>query len=198
MNVIPEIVRLAEGCRTVAVKYQRPGDPAAVEYLVEPYAFHRGHAGPVLHAWQLDPARDGPDGWRDLRLDRIKLASDGGRSFEPRIPVTIGRDGPQQPVGGGGRAFTGFGDRPIAAMGDAEDYFRQIESAMLDGKITDEELALAEALGERVEVHQRRAAHARVLVSVLHEVLQDGRISHREELYLRNVRTFLERLGWAP
>ena len=34
--------------------------------------------------------------------------------------------------------------------------------------------------------------------SVLHEVLQDGRISHREELYIKNVRAFLERLGWAP
>lgn len=196
MNVIPEIVRLAEEGRAVRVGYQRPGEPAAAEYLVEPYGFHRSHAGPVLHAWQLEPARDGPDGWRDFRLDRITSVSDGGRSFEPRIPVTAGHDAPQP--AGGGRSFTGFGDRPIAAMGDTEDYFRQIESAMLDGNITDAEMALAEGLGERVEIHQRKAAHARVLVSVLQEILQDGRISHREELYLRNVRTFLERLGWAP
>jgi hypothetical protein len=29
-------------------------------------------------------------------------------------------------------------------------------------------------------------------------VLQDSRISHREELYLQRVREFLEQLGWAP
>jgi len=83
-------------------------------------------------------------------------------------------------------------------MGDAEDYFQQIETAMLDGKVTDEEMQLARSLGDRVEIHQRKAAHARVFASVLHEVLQDGRISHREELYLQNVRAFLEKLGWAP
>jgi hypothetical protein len=83
-------------------------------------------------------------------------------------------------------------------MGDAEDYFRQIETAMLDGKITEEEMALAQSLRDRVEIHERKAAHARVFASVLHEVLQDGRISHREELYLANVRAFLDRLGWAP
>ena len=98
----------------------------------------------------------------------------------------------------GGPGFKGFGDRPIAGMGDAENYFRQIEEAMLDGRVTPEEMSLAEALRDRVEIHERKAVHARVFASVLHEVLQDGRISHREELYLQNVRAFLDRLGWAP
>ncbi len=69
---------------------------------------------------------------------------------------------------------------------------------MLDGKVTPEELSLAESLRDRVEPHERKAAHARVFANVLHEVLQDSRISHREELYLQNVRAFLDRLGWAP
>ena len=199
MELVPEIVRLAEAGRVVRIGYRRPGEAAATDYLVEPYRFHRGHGGPVLHAWQLDPAPQGrADGWRDFRIDRITAASDGQRSFQPRVPVTVGRDVPSAGPATGGPDFKGFGERPIARMGDAEDYFRHIETAMLDGKVTAEEMTLAEGLRDRVEVSERKAAHARVFASVLHEVIQDGRISHREELYLRNVRAFLEKLGWAP
>jgi hypothetical protein len=199
MDAVHEVVRLAEAGRVVRLSYRRPGEGAAGEYLVEPYRFHRGPDGPVLHAWQLEPPRQGRTGaWRDFRLDRITAAADAGRSFQPRIPVTVARDLPSPGPATGGPDFKGFGERPIAAMGDAEDYFRQLEEAMLDGRVTEEEMALAEGLRDRVEIQERKAAHARVFASVLHEVLQDGRISHREELYLRNVRAFLDRLGWAP
>jgi hypothetical protein len=199
MDAVYEVARLAEAGRVVRLTYRRPGEGGAGDYLVEPYGLHRGASGPVLHAWQLEPAPQGrTDGWRDFRLDRITAVSDGGRTFEPRAPVTAARDLPSPGPATGGPDFKGFGDRPIAAMGDAEDYFRQLEEAMLDGRVTEEEMALAEALRDRVDVHERKAAHARVFASVLHEVLQDGRISHREELYLRNVRAFLDRLGWAP
>ena len=199
MDVLREIVSLAEAGRVVRLSYRRPGDGSAGEYIVEPYQFRRAAGGPALHAWQLEPAPEGrSDGWRDFRLDRIAAAADGGRAFEPRAPVTVARDLPAAGPAPGGPDFKGFGDRPIAAMGDSEDYFRQIETAMLDGKVTDDEMTLAEALRNRVDADRRRAAHARVFANVLHEVIQDGRISHREELYLRNVRAFLERLGWAP
>jgi hypothetical protein len=201
MDLLREIVRLAEGGRVVRLGYRRPGDGSAAEYLVEPYRLHRGHAGPVLHAWQVAPAVEGrADGWRDFRLDRITAASDGGGSFQPRTAVTLGRDAPPAgaAAGAGPSAFHAWSDRPIAAMGNAEAYFRQLETAMLDGKVSDDEMALAESLRDRVEPHERKAAHARVFASVLHEVLQDCRISHREELYLQNVRGFLDRLGWAP
>jgi len=199
MDPVHEVARLAEARRVVRLTYRRPGEGEAGEYVVEPYRFHRGAHGPVLHAWQVDPAPQGrAEGWRDFRVDRIANVSDGGRTFEPRVPVTAARDLPAPGPATGGPGFKGFGERPIAAMGDAEGYFRQIEEAMLDGRVTEEEMALAEALRDRVEIHERKAAHARVFASVLHEVLQDGRISHREELYLRNVRAFLDRLGWAP
>ena len=199
MDVVHEVVRLAEAGRVVRLTYRRPGEGAAGDYLVEPYGFHPGPNGPVLHTWQLEPA-PGPrgEGWRDFRLDRVTAASDAGRAFTPRAPVTASRDVPTPAAATGGPGFKGFGERPIAGMGDAEDYFRQLEEAMLDGRVTEEEMALAEALRDRVEIHERKAAHARVFASVLHEVLQDGRISHREELYLKNVRQFLEQLGWAP
>ena len=202
MSVVEDIVRLAGAGRVVRLNYRRPGawGSAAAEYLVEPYRFHPKYSGPVLQAWQLEPPpqQGRPGGWRDFRIERIVSAADGGRSFEPRAPVTVAGDVPSAAPATGGPDFKGFGERPIAGMGDAEDYFRHLETAMLDGRVTEDEMALAEALRDRVEIHQRKAAHARVFASVLHEVLQDGRISHREELYLQNVRAFLDKLGWAP
>ena len=199
-KVLPEIARLAEAGRVVRLGYRRPGDGAgpAAEYLVEPYAVRRGAAGPVLHAWQLSPPPEGrPDGWRDFRLDRIVSAADGGADFRPREPVTLrAADGPAAATAG--ESFQAWGEQPIATMGAAESYYRQLEAAMLDGKVTDEEMALAESLRDRVDANERKAAHARVFASVLNEVLQDARITHREELYLQNVRAFLDRLGWAP
>jgi len=59
-------------------------------------------------------------------------------------------------------------------------------------------MAMAEELGRRVEPSHRKSVHARIYAAVLHEVVADGRISHREEIYLRQVREFLSRLGWAP
>ena len=199
MDVLPEIVRLAEAGRLVHLKYRRPGEAAPADYFVEPYRLFYGHGGLTLQAWQLESAAEGrAAGWREFRMDRIVSAADAGRSFEPRAAVTVARDAPASGPAAGGAGFKGWGDQPIAAMGDADDYFRQLETAMLDGRITDGEIMLAESLRDRVEPHQRKAAHARVYANVLHEVIQDGRITHREELYLQNVRAFLERLGWAP
>ena len=197
MDVLPEIKRLAGAGRVVRLGYRRPGDGSPAEFVVEPYRVLRSPAGRVIHAWQLEPPPEGRNnGWRDFRVDRITRVADGGRAFEPRAPVTLAHDAPEAPAAGS--AFHAWGERPIAAMGDAEDYFQQLETAMLDGNVTDEELALAESMRDRVEIHQRKAVHARVFASVLHEVLQDARITHREELYLQNVRKFLDRLGWAP
>lgn len=69
---------------------------------------------------------------------------------------------------------------------------------MLDGMVTAEELAIATELGRRATADGRRGVHARVFANVLNEVLQDSEVSERETAYLAGVRTFLEKLGWAP
>jgi WYL domain len=195
MDAMGEVTRLADAGRVVRLGYRRPGDATAAEYLVEPYRLQRTASGPAVHAWQLSPAPEGrADGWRDFRLDRITSVADAGKTFAPRMAVTLSHDAAAKP----GTSFSAWSDRTIAPMGRAEEYFQQLETAMLDGKVTPDEMSLAQGLRDRVEVHERKAVHARVFASVLHEVLQDGRISHREELYLRNVREFLDRLGWAP
>lgn len=161
-----QIAALAAERKLVRIRYRRPGETDAGEYVVEPYRLQRTGAGLALHAWQVSPAPEGRgDGWRDFRLDRVADVADAGGTFVPRMPVELGHDSrPQQP----GRpaapapAFHGWGDQPIAAMGAAEDYFRYVEDAMLDAKVTPEELALARSLGDRVEPHERKAVHARV------------------------------------
>ena len=213
-ETLEELARLGVARRVARISYRRPGDFAPHEFLVEPYRLHQTASGAAaLLAWQVAPAvQDRPDAWRDFRLDRITSVEDSGHPFSPRVPVTLAQELPGAGAGRGAASasaaaggapsvaegFHWWGARPVASMGPAEDYFRHIETAMLDGKVTPVEIALARSLGERVEAHERKAAHARVYANVLYEVIQDSRISHREELYLKNVRQFLEQLGWAP
>jgi hypothetical protein len=207
-ETLEEIATLASARRLARISYRRPGDFAPQEFVVEPYRLQRTASGAAaVHAWQVAPELEGrPEAWRDFRLDRIMSVADAGRTFTPRAPVTLAQELPAAGAGAGtagvaptaAAGFHWWGARPVAAMSPAEDYFRQLEESMLDGKVTRDEIALARSLGDRVELHERKAAHARVYANVLHEVLQDGRISHREELYLKNVREFLDQLGWAP
>src|SRR5215218_5388086 len=176
---LKQLSALAESRRVARLTYKRPGEFAPHDYLVEPYRLQRTPGGVAVHAWQLSPPpQDRPDGWRDFRLDRVTLVADGGQTFRPRMPVTIAQEAaapagaagatPPNPAGGPapitGRApeaFHDWGARPVAAMGPAEDYFRHLEDAMLDAKVTPEEMTLARSLGDRVEPHERKAVHAR-------------------------------------
>ena len=198
-NVIEDISRLAAARRLVRVGYRRPGAQAAQDYVIEPYRLHRFASGPVVHAWQVSPVPEGASPWRDFRLDRIASAHDAGSAFEPRMPVTL----PQDVSGGPADApalppLVRWGERPIENVGPDEEYYRQLETAMLDGKVEPSEMTMAKELGARLDPSHRKSVHARIYASVLHEVVADGRISHREEIYLQQVREFLSRLGWVP
>jgi hypothetical protein len=198
-DTLRDIARLAAAGRLVKLGYRRPGAQITSEYVVEPYRLHRFSSGTVVHGWQVSPVPDGASPWRDFRLDRIDAARDGGAAFEPRIPVTL----PQDLEGGSVDApavppLARWSERPIADVGPDEEYYRQLETAMLDGQVSPEEMAMSKELGDRVDPSHRKSVHARIYAAVLHEVVADGRISHREELYLGQVREFLSRLGWAP
>lgn len=200
-DLLNDIAHLAKSHRLVRLGYRRAGDAMATEYLVELYRLHHPASGPVLHGRQIAPERVGRSPWRDFRLDRVTTVADSGQSFAPRIPVTLLDD--LEAVGGvvvqdAPPRLHVWGTQPIVAVGAADDYLQFLEAAMLDGQVTPEELAGATALGERVEPHERKAVHARVYANVLAEVVQDGRITHREELLLGQVRELLARLGWAP
>jgi hypothetical protein len=198
-EVLRDIARLAAQKRLVRIGYRRPGAQAAHDYVVEPYRLQRYASGTVVGAWQVSPVPEGTSPWRDFRVDRIESANDGGAAFEPRMAVTLPQD-----VEGGSLAASApaplvrWGDLPIADVGPDEEYYRELEAAMLDGKVEPAEMAMAEELGRRIDPSHRKSVHARIYAAVLHEVVADGRISHREEIYLRQVREFLSRLGWAP
>lgn len=201
-DVLRDIAGFASQNRLVRLGYRRPGAQAAQEYVIEPYRLHRLSSGPVVHGWQVSPVPEGTSTWRDFRVDRIESANDGGDAFQPRMPVTIPHDvkvpgdssldAPALPP------LVRWGERPIENVSPDEEYYRELESAMLDGKVEPAEMAMAEQLGLRIDPSHRKSVHARIYAAVLHEVVADGRISHREEIYLRQVREFLSRLGWAP
>ena len=207
---LSDLATLARDRRVVRLGYRRPGEAGPAEYLVEPYRLHRPAGGALLHAWQASPPpqAEGRSPWRDFRLDRIVSVADTGQSFEPRTPVTLPDDvAAALGAGGGGGspdALQGsapsagnlWSDEPIGPVSPADAYFRQLEAAMLDGRVTPDELTLAQDLARGLQPEQRNAVHARILAAVLNEVAQDGRISHREEIYLGQVRELLGQLGW--
>jgi hypothetical protein len=219
VDALKEITRLARDRRVVRLGYKRAGETVPTEYLVEPYRLQDAATGPAVQCWQLSPAPEGRSPWRDFRVDRVTSVADGGRTFEARAAVHLGTelapfgertitakdgalDAPVTSTQGAVTAapsnFNRWGHRQIGSLGPAGEYFHQLEGAMLDGQVNADEMAVAAELSNRVPPDQRKAVHARVYANVLHEVLEDGRIAHREELYLAQVRELLVRLGWAP
>ena len=219
MDPLKEITRLARDRRVVRLAYRRAGETAATEYLVEPYRLYDAATGPAVQCWQLSPPPEGRTPWRDFRVDRVTSVADGGRTFQARAAVQLGTelapfgerkitardagaDAPitstQNTVTAAPTSFNRWGHRQIGSLGPAGEYFHHLEAAMLDGQVSADEMAVASDLSARVPPDQRKAVHARVYANVLHEVLEDGRIAHREELYLAQVRELLLRLGWAP
>ena len=206
---LSDLAALASARRVVRLRYKRPGEPAPAEYVVEPYRLHRPAAGALLHAWQVAPPPEGGRAhWRDFRVDRIVSVADAdpaAPAFEPRTPVTLAADvaAALGPAGAGhplaliaSSPGNLWSDEPIGVVSPAAAYFRQLEAAMLDGQVTPDELTLLQDLGRGVAAEQRNAVHARILAAVLNEVAEDGRVSHREEIYLARVRELLGTLGW--
>jgi hypothetical protein len=201
-----DLAALARDRRVVRLGYRRPGEAEPTEYLVEPYRLHRPAGGALLHAWQASPPAEaeGRSPWRDFRLDRIVSVTDAGHPFEPRTTVTfpdaiaattVGpHDARQLLLASPANLWS---VEPIGQVSPADAYFRQLESAMLDGQVTPDELTLARDLAAGLAPEQRNAVHARVLAAVLNEVAQDGRVSHREQIYLAQVRELLGQLGWS-
>jgi hypothetical protein len=183
------IVGLAREQRMALLTYLKPGEDSSSQRLVEPYRLQDSHGNLMVQCWQVDPEIPDRAKWRNFRIDRIRAVSDGGRTFTPRCEVTL--------CNGEVSAFE-WGHDPIQTLGPAAAYMRLIESAMLDGKISEKELAECRAAGVAVPIDERRGAHAQVFSNVLQEVLTDGQVSDREERYLAGVRKFLKSLGWAP
>ena len=200
MDALHEVVRLAGAGRVVRLTNRRPGDGAVGEYFVEPYRFHRGSNGPADARWQLEaerPAR--PTAGRLPASNASPPPPTAAVRSSRSSPVTLAGDLPSPGPATGGPAFKGSGDGPIAGMGDAENYFRQIEEAMLDGRVTEEEMSLAEALRRPVRDPRMRrpSTPASSPASCTRSSRTAGSATARSCTW-QNVRAFLDRLGRAP
>ncbi|MCX5654813.1 MAG: WYL domain-containing protein [Planctomycetota bacterium] len=183
------LVDLAEHRRTAQLVYQKPGEPSATERLVEPYRLEATANAEMVLCWQLLPKVEDRLPWRHFRIDRIVSVIDGGSTFEPRTPITL-HAGEVTEFQWGHQALIGIGPR--------QEYFKFIESAMMDGIFDEQELREAARLGDGLSTEERRGVHAQVFVNALQEVLADGEISQTEAAYIAAVREALQSLGWAP
>ena len=189
-GVLGELIGLARRQRVALLEYLKPGEHDSTERHVEPYRLQES-AGEnlMVQCWQIKPSTGDRCKWRNFRIDRIVGVRDAGVGFKPRCPVTLA-DG----------EVTDFkwGHEPAQSLGAGAAYFKFIETAMLDGKITGDELYRAREMARGIPVDELRGLHAQVFRNVLDEVLQDTAVSDREVRYLSGVRQFLSALGWAP
>ena len=189
MDNLETIQHLAASQRLAVIEYQKPNDPQLTRRCVEPYRLQYTDSAVMALCWQVEPDTMSRTCWRNFRVDRMRSVQDGGRTFVPRVPITIHT--------GEAQAFS-FGDRVQGSLSSVNVYFQFLEQAMLDSKIKSDELARAKELGRVLSVDQVRAVHGQIFANILREVLIDGEIDDSETVYLVSVRKMLKKLGYAP
>jgi hypothetical protein len=188
MDTLNTLVDLAHRHRLARVEYRAVGRQSPSVRVVEPYAVEGDGMDRALRCRQIEPApATGDDAWRwrRLRLDRIAGVADAGRSFVPQPP-------PALPPGGT------FADAKTISTEPGEEYAQYVLSCLLDGKLTEAELAGAAHVAADLGEDRRRAIHARVFATALNEAALDGVITRSEVEYLVRLAGFLHALGWAP
>lgn len=186
METLNTLENLAQAKRLAWIDYRKAGTHGPGRRLVEPYSIESNGTDLMIRCWQREPA-GAAVGWKVLRLDGIVRVSDGGATFEPRGPVTLGVP-PENP----------FSDsRPINSDPLAK-YRTYLQSCLLDGQFTQAELEGAVDVASGLLLGQMRAVHAQVLAAALQEAALDEDIDTHEADYIARLFAFLRMLGWAP
>jgi len=183
------MIELANAHRVVRMTYRKCAEEEASDRIVEPYRTSHNDKSLIIQCWQAAPVVVDGAQWRWFRADRILKVTDGGQNFIPRLQVNLSLEEIKQ--------FANERDRETAAEA-VEKYFRFVESAMMDGTLTDEEMCKAKELAMGVEPGRLKVIHAHIYISVLNELLVDGELTAREEKYLFTVKKALADLGWSP
>ena len=186
-NALKTILGAAEKNHLVEIEYRKPGEARPMARIVEPYGLQSVRGKRLVRCWQVDPDPLG-DAWRSFRAGRIVGAREINKEFEPREPITLTH----------GKITTLTHEPETTEESPSRRYYTYLEAAMLDGRITKEEMHEARRIAEPLDRNHLRAAHAHVYRDVLDELLIDGRLDDAEEDYLRRVSVFLHRLGWVP
>lgn len=190
-DAITTIVALANRQRLVRIWYQKINESSPKPRVIEPYRFVERSGTLNIHAWQINPApkRPADECWRCFCIDRISDVSDGGGEFKPRRQVKMA-DGEvmewQQLFGK---------KRKADFVGRYREYLRK---AVADYALTEEETEKAADLAEGIATADIRVVHCQVFEEVLFDLLLDHEIDHEEDEFLDQVRSFMNRVGWAP
>lgn len=193
MDVLDLIVALSRQQRTAKIVYKKVAEPEPTIRTVEPYTLQEHNDNLMVRAWQLVPELASCDNcWRTFRIDRIVSVVDGGEEFDPRRPVTIAE----------GEIYKWAIQRRSETLNPVNlapaVYLQFVETSLLDGRLTKDEVDGAYLRAKAITPEQKRAVHAKVYAAVLQEVALDGEVTDDEDDYLQQVRDFLRTLGWAP
>jgi hypothetical protein len=185
---VPILADLALKCRTAAIVYQKPGEAAPTERIVEPYRLEASRHALMVLCWQVSPNPADGDPWRNFRTDRILSVLDGGSTFEPRAVVTIGT----------GEVHSFVPPAAEAAARDIAEYSALLEKLLLSATGTDDDMENAENIASAIDEGALKVIHARLFAQLLEEIVLDGRVTRMEEKHIARARKMLKRFGWAP
>jgi predicted DNA-binding transcriptional regulator YafY len=181
------IVNLAKANRTTRISYHRMGHHQPASRIIEPYHLIQHGNALMVHAWQLEPTITDPC-WKNFRLDRITEVTNGGQEFSPRCKVTIADTNVDQII-----------DVHVKRRNDPADRYRQfLLGAASNHRLSEDEMHRATDLARKLTESQIKLVHSQVYAEVLSDIVLDHQVSENEEHFLVNLRSFMQKLGWAP
>lgn len=187
VSTLETLMSLAVQQKCAFITYQKPYDAESTKRLIEPYDLQQ-HAGNLMvRAWQVDPDTGEREAWRNFRLDRIVSITDSGASFKPRVRQSM-LDG----------EVKDWKMEEEVIVDPIEIYERTLVAALRDKRIQKHELQEIMAAKAALTPGEMRAVHARVYASELEDIAMDDDIDESEMKYAKDLRGFLQHLGWAP
>jgi predicted DNA-binding transcriptional regulator YafY len=189
MDPVEKLIELALKNRIVRLTYRKTAEEEPTDRLVEPYRTSHNENSMIIRCWQAAPVVVDGAQWRWFRADRIVKVLDGGQNFLPRCQIQLSADEV--------RKFNT--EREAESQAEAvEKYFRHVETAMMDGLFSPEEMAVAKELSMGVPPSKLKVVHGHIFINVLNELLLDGELTPREQKHLEKIKTALAELGWSP
>src|ERR1700759_922544 len=132
MDCLTRMFELANAHRVVRMTYRKTAEEEPSDRLVEAYRTSHNDKSMIIQCWQAAPVVIDGAQWRWFRADRIIKVTDGGSNFIPRLRMQLSLEEIER--------FSKERDRETAAEA-VEKYFRYVENAMMDGHISEEEMA---------------------------------------------------------
>lgn len=187
MDVVKEIVQLAQHHRVAAIRYRKHAtrelDPLR---LVEPYNFTQGKQDMMIRCFQIEPK----PGWRFFMIHKIDEVKDAGQDFHPRVKITLSD----------GDIDTRYRDEVASVWREGLQQYRDMVSdALADGFVSRSELKEIDKCKRAHSIRDDEAKY--VHISLYHRclgaVLDDEKVDNEEIAQIRFLHRVLSQLGWS-